>query len=71
MTALPRPQGEINIGKKGEIKANVGERHTVDYSHSQFGGQWTYEVTRVDGGGYVFGKWVEGEVFEMDPEDCM
>ena len=67
MTALPRPQGDQHLGK---LKIGVGERHTVDYSHSQFGGSWTYEVTRFEGE-EAFGKWVAGDVFEMDPEDCM
>jgi hypothetical protein len=49
----------------------VGDKHVVDYSGGPFFGRETFEVTRIEANGDVYGKSIEGGAMELDPEDTI
>ena len=75
ITHLPKKEGEVKLfnthdsGSKKNVK--VGDKHTVDYSSGPFGGRETFEITRIENNGDVFGVSIEGGAYELDPEDVI
>ncbi len=71
MTAIPPPQGEVEIGTTNRYpKAQPEQEITEDFNHSEFGGSWTYSITRIEDG-KIYGKYIRGNAYTLDAEDVM